>query len=136
MELQVARSASLPIHTGGQRFGAGAETSVSTGGRSGESTVSNVVVRSLKELEFAEINGKKVTIGEEQLVRAIERAVKEMSGPDTELEVKIHDSTGSVVMKVVNRETGDLIREVPPERTLDILYKMMEIAGLLFDEKV
>ncbi|WP_052835947.1 flagellar protein FlaG [Thermobacillus composti] len=78
----------------------------------------------------------RVTIGEEQLVRAIERAIREMSGPDTGLEVKIHEATGAVVMRVINRETGDLIREVPPERTLDIVYKMMEIAGLLFDEKV
>jgi flagellar protein FlaG len=93
-------------------------------------------IRSLKQLEFAEINGMKVMIGEEQLIQAIERAIREMTGPETALEVKIHESTRSVVMRVMNRETGELIREVPPERTLDIVYKMMEIAGLLFDERV
>jgi len=132
MELQVARNASLPMHANGQSLDAGIELPVVAGAGSS----SAAAIRNLKELEFAEINGVKVTIGEEQLVRAIERAIREMSGPDTALEVKIHESTGAVVMKVINRETGDLIREVPPERTLDIVYKMMEIAGLLFDEKV
>lgn len=134
MEMQAVRSAALPIHPNG--------SPLSVPEKTGES-VANVAkgawtatIRSLKQLEFAEINGMKVTIGEEQLIRAIERAIKEMSGSDTGLEVKIHEATGAVVMRVINRETGDLIREVPPERTLDIVYKMMEIAGMLFDEKV
>jgi flagellar protein FlaG len=101
-------------------------------GSNGETTV----IRSMKQLEFAEINGMKVTIGQEQLIRAIERAIREMEGPATTLEVKIHEQTRAVVMKVFNRDTGELIREIPPEKTLDIFYKMMEIAGILFDEKV
>ncbi|WP_167686495.1 flagellar protein FlaG, partial [Paenibacillus polymyxa] len=30
---------------------------------------------------------------------------------------------------------GELIREIPPEKTLDLVAKMMEIAGILVDEK-
>jgi len=136
MKVQGVRSAALSINSrsanhGGQSADTVGESAAQTAG-----AATATAIRSLKQLEFAEINGKKVTIGEEQLVRAIERAIREISGPDTALEVKIHESTGSVVMRVINRETGDLIREVPPERTLDIVYKMMEIAGLLFDEKV
>jgi|GEM_PF-1920787 flagellar protein FlaG len=135
MDLQVARGTSIPIHYGVQSQEAGAGGAANPGSGA-PGSMATAVIRSMKQLEFAEINGKKVTIGEEQLVRAIEHAIREISGPDTGLEVKIHEATGSVVMRVVNRETGELIREVPPERTLDIVYKMMEIAGLLFDEKV
>jgi len=131
MEVQAARHVSVPINTSG----ATVETAEDSGA-SASRMAAVKTIRSLKQLEFAEINGMKVMIGEEQLIQAIERAIREMTGPETALEVKIHESTRSVVMRVMNRETGELIREVPPERTLDIVYKMMEIAGLLFDERV
>lgn len=135
MELKAARNVSLPIqhnrtvHTSG--FGTDEGQDVLQHARNGAGAN-----RGVRQLELAEINGAKVTVGEEQLMRAIERALREMVGPNTALEVKIHQETRAVVMRVLNRDTGDLIREIPPERTLDIVYKMMEIAGLLYDEKV
>lgn len=136
MELQVTRNASLPVqtkdlHINGVNVKARDGLPRLAGESSGTGTIHGV-----NQHEMAEINGSKVTVGEEQLMRAIERALKEMIGPNTSLEVKIHEQTRGVVMRVMNRDTGELIREVPPERTLDIVYKMMEIAGLLFDEKV
>lgn len=135
MELKAARNVSLPIQhnrtvrTSG--FGTDEGHDALQHARNGAGAN-----RGVSQLELAEINGTKVTVGEEQLMRAIERALREMVGPNTALEVKIHQETRAVVMRVLNRDTGDLIREIPPERTLDIVYKMMEIAGLLYDEKV
>ena len=40
------------------------------------------------------------------------------------------------MVKVLNKENGELIREIPPEKTLDLVANMMEIAGILIDEKV
>jgi flagellar protein FlaG len=40
------------------------------------------------------------------------------------------------MVKVLNKDTGELIREVPPEKTLDLVASMMEIAGILVDEKI
>ena len=134
MDMQSVKSTAISIYPNGSDP-AGLETKGDFAANA-LSSLRATSIRSLKQLEFVEINGMKVTIGEEQLVRAIERAIREISGPDIGLEVKIHEATGAVVMRVINKETGDLIREVPPERTLDIVYKMMEIAGLLFDEKV
>lgn len=89
-----------------------------------------------KDLKVAEQSGVKLSVGEEQLIRAIDRAIKALEGPETRFEMKVHEGTNSVTVKVFNKETGDLIREVPPEKTLDLVVKMKEIAGLLIDEKV
>ncbi|MDT3428008.1 flagellar protein FlaG [Paenibacillus forsythiae] len=89
-----------------------------------------------KEVRTAINNGAKISIGEEQLIRAIDRALKAMQGPSTELEVSVHEKTHAIMVKVLNKDTGELIREVPPEKTLDIVAKMMEIAGLIIDERV
>lgn len=43
--------------------------------------------------------------------------------------------TKRVSIKVFDDETDELIREVPPEKSLEALKKMWEIAGIIIDEK-
>ncbi|WP_339267539.1 flagellar protein FlaG [Paenibacillus sp. FSL R5-0470] len=91
---------------------------------------------SASDLITMERQGAKIPIGEEQLLRSIARAVKALEGPTTSLEISIHEKTHALMVKVMNKETGELIREVPPEKTLDLVASMMEIAGILIDERV
>jgi len=93
-------------------------------------------IRTTKELTNKELQGVKLSVGEGQLIRNIERAVKALQGPETTLNVSIHEKTNEIMVKILNRETGELIREVPSEKTLDLVAKMMEIAGILVDERV
>ncbi|SHN67111.1 flagellar protein FlaG [Paenibacillus sp. ov031] len=89
-----------------------------------------------KEMNSSENQVKLSTVADEQLVKTIERAIKSLQGPQTSLEISIHEKTHDIMVKVLNRETGELIREIPPEKTLDLVAKMMEIAGILIDEKI
>ncbi|RUS43045.1 flagellar protein FlaG [Cohnella sp. AR92] len=93
-------------------------------------------VQTGEELKTAQQEGVKVSIGEAQLIKAIDRAIKEFQGPQTTIEMKVHEATKAVTIKVMNKETGELIREIPPEKTLDLVAKMMEFAGILIDQKV
>lgn len=93
-------------------------------------------IRSTKDMSLKEKQGVNVSVGEEQLIRTIERAVKSLQGPQTTLEISIHEKTHDIMVKVLNKDTGELIREVPREKTLDLVANMMEIAGILVDEKI
>lgn len=93
-------------------------------------------IKDVKDLSLRERQGANVSVAEEQLIKTIERAVKSLQGPQTTLEISIHEKTHDIMVKVLNKDTGELIREVPPEKTLDLVAKMMEIAGILVDEKV
>lgn len=53
-----------------------------------------------------------------------------------ELHFTIHRPTGEVIARIVNRETGEVIREIPPEKFLDMIAKLQELAGILVDEVV
>lgn len=88
------------------------------------------------EYEQAVRQGAKVTIGQEQLVRMIDNALKDLQGPSTALEISVHKKTHALLVKVLNQETGEVIREVPPEKTLDLVAKLMESAGILIDERI
>ena len=92
--------------------------------------------RSVASIKDKYIGAEKPTVGEEHLIRIIDRAVKSLQGPQTILDISIHERTHEIMVKVLNKETGELIREVPPEKTLDIVANMMEIAGIIVDEKI
>jgi flagellar protein FlaG len=47
----------------------------------------------------------------------------------------IHEATNRVTIKLVDKETKEVIKELPPEKTLDMIAKVWELAGLLVDEK-
>lgn len=93
-------------------------------------------IRDVRDMNLREKQGVNVSVAEEQLIRNIERAVKSLQGPQTTLEISIHEKTHDIMVKVLNKDTGELIREIPPEKTIDLVAKMMEIAGILVDERV
>ena len=52
------------------------------------------------------------------------------------LKFSVHELTGRTVVKVVNKDTQKVIREVPPEKILDLAAKLEEMIGILFNERV
>lgn len=72
----------------------------------------------------------------EQMMKDLERAIRAIQGPQKTLEISVHDATHTIMIKVKNQETGDVIREIPSEKILDVLSSMMEHAGIVIDKKV
>ncbi|MBD2868416.1 flagellar protein FlaG [Paenibacillus arenilitoris] len=102
---------------------------------SASSTNSIATFTNMEELKRAELRGEKHTVSDEQIVKAIESAIKAMQGKSTNLEFAVHEETKRIAVKVIDRESGEIIREIPPEKTLDFVAKLWEMAGILIDEK-
>jgi flagellar protein FlaG len=96
---------------------------------------SSPVVPTVKEMIIANLQGKKVTLGEEELIKAIERANKALQGRTTSFEFSIHEATKEIMVKVMDKNTGEVIRELPPEKVLDMVAKLWEMAGIIVDER-
>ena len=47
----------------------------------------------------------------------------------------IHEETNRVMIKMVDKETKETIKEFPAEETLDLIAKAWELAGIMVDEK-
>lgn len=71
--------------------------------------------------------------GNEQLKKAVEQMNKQMS--NSEAVFGIHEGTNRVTIKIVDKDTKKVIKELPPEKTLDMIAKVWEMAGILVDEK-
>ncbi len=52
-----------------------------------------------------------------------------------QLSFDVHEKTGEMVVQVLDRETGDLIRQLPPENLLDLKDKLNELRGVLFHQR-
>ena len=69
----------------------------------------------------------------DQIRKAVEKMKKNM--PHSEAVFGIHDGTKRVTIKLIDKDTKEVIKELPPEKTLDMIAKVWEMAGILVDEK-
>jgi len=69
----------------------------------------------------------------EQLKDAVSQMNKKME--NSEAIFGIHEGTNRITIKIVDRDTKKVIKELPPEKTLDMIAKVWEMAGILVDEK-
>ncbi len=86
-----------------------------------------------KELGRQEAQGNSKTANEE-IKKAVEALNKKMIS-HSEAVFGIHDETQRVTIKIVDKDTKKVIKELPPEKTLDMLARIWEMAGILVDEK-
>jgi flagellar protein FlaG len=68
-----------------------------------------------------------------QIKKAIEDINKKAH--NSEAIFGIHEATQRVTIKIVDKDTKEVIKELPPEKTLDMIAKVWELAGILVDEK-
>lgn len=73
---------------------------------------------------------------EEELIEKIESANKHFVTFDRRLEFSIHEKTKQIMVKVIDLRTEEIIREIPPEKILDMVATLWEIAGIIVDEKI
>ncbi|MCR4720783.1 MAG: flagellar protein FlaG [Lachnospiraceae bacterium] len=77
----------------------------------------------------------KQTPSDDQVKAAIEKANRKAHFGHTNAQFSYHEATKSISVKIIDQQTNEIIREFPPEETLDMISKMWELAGIIVDEK-
>jgi flagellar protein FlaG len=52
------------------------------------------------------------------------------------LKFVLHDGLNEYYVQVLNSETKEVIREIPPKKLLDAFYTMQKFLGMIVDEKI
>ncbi len=52
------------------------------------------------------------------------------------LRFSVHEPTGRTVVKVIDKESQELVREFPSEEILNVAAKLDEMLGIIFDKTV
>ena len=72
----------------------------------------------------------------EQLTKAIAEMNKKINNSNEEAVFGVHEDTNRIMIKIMDKDTKEVIKEFPPEKTLDMIAKIWEMAGILVDEKL
>lgn len=94
--------------------------------------------KTLETLNISQINTaekRDLPVSERMVIEAIEKANKAIMGANRRFEFSIHDKTKEIVVKVIDSDTNEIIREIPNEKILDMVAKMWEMAGIVVDER-
>lgn len=70
----------------------------------------------------------------DQIKRTVEQLNKSMMA-HSEAVFGMHEGTNRVTIKIVDKDTKEVLKEFPPEKTLDMIAKVWEMAGILVDER-
>lgn len=54
---------------------------------------------------------------------------------DRRVVFQVSPETGDLTIQVVDRETGDVVRQIPPEEVVAFAQRFREMLGILIDEK-
>lgn len=81
--------------------------------------------------------GKEAPVLDKEKIEAfIESAREFLADQNITLNFEISDRTGDMVIKIIDEENKEVIRQIPPEEILRLREHLEELRGALFSEKV
>ena len=104
---------------------------VNTAGRGvqlGKSTDANTTNNGTNE-------GTRKEATENHLKSALSVANQKIRVTNTRCEFQYHESINRVSIKVIDKATDEVVREIPPEESIEMVEKILELAGLIIDER-
>ncbi|MBD3920827.1 flagellar protein FlaG [Paenibacillus sp. PR3] len=90
------------------------------------------------EYQVLKVKGKTniLSVSEQALVKAIEKANRAVQGTEHTFHYKIHEATHDVIVQILDKKTNEVVHEIPSEKFIDLIEKLKELTvGAIIDEK-
>lgn len=78
---------------------------------------------------------EKVTISSSDIQQAIEQLNMRMQNMNRNVNFSVDQASGRDVVRVTNQNTGELVRQLPFEDSLQFMRNLDHMIGLIFDKK-
>ncbi|MBT7969041.1 MAG: flagellar protein FlaG [Methylococcales bacterium] len=75
------------------------------------------------------------TLSREKLSESIQQLNDQLQKFNRDLQFVADEATGKRVVKVIDSNTGEVIRQIPPEEILRIMQNIDNMSGLIFNNK-
>lgn len=93
----------------------------------------NTASRMLQDQTVQNGNQKNITV--KSAKDAADEVNKIMDETQTHLKFEVYGKFNDIVVQVLNDNTNEVIREVPPKKLIDMIEKFCEMSGFFMDEK-
>lgn len=82
-----------------------------------------------------ERQGRDPQFQRQELERAVVQTNQMVFKDNNRFEFKVHERTGRIMVKLIDSETDEIIKEIPPEKILDLVASIWDLVGILVDER-
>lgn len=88
--------------------------------------------------------GKENTPGQQQnktyqaaeLNHAVDQLNNTMQAYSTKLRFSVHEESGEMMVRVINEQDDTVIREIPPEKVLEMVAYFKKVLGIMVDKLI
>lgn len=87
----------------------------------------------LKPVTTPELNGM---IKKEDVEKKLDSINKFLNSTNSALKFTLHEELNEYYVAIVDEQTKEVIKEIPPKKLLDIFAAMKETIGLFIDKKI
>lgn len=98
--------------------------------------LSELAVSSKGNEQLSEINGYLRTDDKEQIEELVKGLNEFLTPVHTSLKFEFHEKLNEYYVAVINDNTKEVIKEIPPKKLLDLYAAMAEMMGIIVDKKI
>jgi len=95
--------------------------------RGANDTVEPGVVDRMEEIDV------KKNVDADELQEAVREMRKYHGWGNFNIDFERDDETNSLIVKIIDRNTGEILRQIPPDQILKMRHHLREALGLVFD---
>lgn len=88
-----------------------------------------------KVINHPDVTREGYKYNKDELEQAVEQSNRLLFKDDNRFEFKIHEGTGRMMVKLINKESNEVIKEIPSEKILDLIANIWDLVGILVDER-
>ncbi|SFM23216.1 flagellar protein FlaG [Gracilibacillus orientalis] len=100
-----------------------------------ESTSTREQSHNHEQTEQQLLNGN-VELNKDQLQSMVEGLNSFLEPSNTSIRYELHDKLDRYYVTIVDQNTDEVVKEIPPKKMLDVYASMAELMGFIVDEKI
>jgi uncharacterized FlaG/YvyC family protein len=84
-----------------------------------------------------QVSGEDAVANREEVKRIVEKMQEQLNSMNVSLQYSTYGNRGEkIAVAVVNKETGEVIREIPSKELRNLYAKMSELEGMIFNKMI
>lgn len=129
------------MHVNSQRMDVPLKTSPILVAQNKPVDTSKKAINALEQTKTTEANDKnngseKKEYTREQIESAVESINEFLQADYTDSKFVFHEGLNKYYVRLVDTDTDEVIKEIPPERLLNAFYEMQKLVGMIVDKKI
>ncbi len=127
----------MRIAAQGQSTDVGTATSSTFSKKVGSEELPMTTVKSQSVVQSRELpTAEDQEISKDKLQNAVDTVNEFLQVNHNASKFVLHDGLDRYFVQVVNSQTDEVVKEIPPKKLLDAFYEMQKLLGMIVDEKI